>query len=295
MLNDSNLATYDNLANIVQKSTRIFVIIYIAALIMPLVVSPAVENDIPIIVAIEHAAVTQSPLNPLSIVRRRLKDLELGREQGENEHLKQMEDLVRTGYARRVEDNTYFYKVTDTNIPANSDIYRGIVSFLVWRFVAQGGDVEEKQGGTIPRHEELRTSQGPAASCDATAGQERGVSAFAETAVGKEFDRLAARFRREHFPNEPYLLLEVGMTLPAHWRRGALSLLLGRALEMADEKGIISVMQASDMGWPLYQSLGFEVVREGSLDLKPFGLDVTIPHRDMIRRPTSFRRTDAKI
>ncbi|KAJ6437120.1 C6 transcription factor [Purpureocillium lavendulum] len=88
---------------------------------MPLIVSPVTDADIPIIVAIEHAAVVQSPLNPLAAVRQKLFNLTPGHKQEDEEYLRQMERIVRAGFARRVKDNSYFFKVTDTDIPAHTD------------------------------------------------------------------------------------------------------------------------------------------------------------------------------
>ncbi|KID74514.1 uncharacterized protein G6M90_00g111640 [Metarhizium brunneum] len=269
---------------------------------MPLVVSPVVEDDIPIIVAIEHAAVAQSPLHPLSIARRRLANFEANREVSEEEYLKRMGDVVRTAFRRRAEDNTSFYRVTDTGIPSECDKYHGIVSFIVWRIETRDGysgntDSDEKgcetRGST--RIAASRPSQQGATSRDLTRIDEERMSAFSETAVGRELNRLAALFRKKHFPNEPYLLFEVGMTLPAYWRRGALSLLIKHAVKVADERGIISAMQASDMGWRLYQKLGFEVMNETVLDLRPFGINACIPHRDMMRRPKALLKSTAKL
>jgi len=255
---------------------------------MPLIISPMVEDDIPIIVAIEHAAVVQSPLNPLTVVRKKLANIPTG-ENSDEEYLKSIEAIVLAGYRRRAQENTYFYKLIDTDIPADSDKHRGIVSFLVWRIVTGSGRDEvrgtQDNGHDACREDAPEMRSVAAANHDEKKSDDQSVSAFSGTAVGRELNRLAARFRQEHFPNEPYQVFEVGMTLPAYWRRGALSMLLEHALQVADERGIISVMQASEMGWPLYHSLGFEVVKETALDLKPFGLDASVPHRDMIRRP----------
>ncbi|KAL3963304.1 hypothetical protein ACCO45_000308 [Purpureocillium lilacinum] len=195
---------------------------------MPLIISPMVEDDIPIIVAIEHAAVVQSPLNPLTT-------------KNTSRALRQSFSLAIAGAPR---NNTYFYKLIDTDIPADSDKHRGIVSFLVWRIVAGSGRDEvmgtQHNGHDACREDAPEMRSVAAANHDEKKSDDQSVSAFSGTAVGRELNRLAARFRREHFPNEPYQVFEVGMTLPAYWRRGALSMLLEHALQVADERGIIS-------------------------------------------------------
>ncbi|GJN78372.1 hypothetical protein PLIIFM63780_001866 [Purpureocillium lilacinum] len=171
-----------------------------------------VEDDIPIIVAIEHAAVVQSPLNPLTVVRKKLANIPTG-ENSDEEYLKSIEAIVLAGYRRRAQDNTYFYKLIDTDIPADSDKHRGIVSFLVWRIVTGSGRDEvmgtQHNGHDACREDAPEMRSVAAANHDEKKSDDQSVSAFSGTAVGRELNRLAARFRREHFPNEPYQVFEL--------------------------------------------------------------------------------------
>lgn len=63
------------------------------------------------------------------------------------------------------------------------------------------------------------------------------------------------------------------MTAPAHQRRGAGKLLIKRALEMADRRGIrVSAGQGSEDGIGLYRGCGYEAVKEFRMDMRPFGV-----------------------
>ena len=55
--------------------------------------------------------------------------------------------------------------------------------------------------------------------------------------------------------------------------------------ERADERGLISVLTASEAGLKVYLKHGFEVVREYELDLEPYGVAKVERRRNMIRQP----------
>lgn len=56
-------------------------------------------------------------------------------------------------------------------------------------------------------------------------------------------------------------------------------------VDEADKRGVISVLQASDMGLGCYLKQGFEVVKEVRMNLKPYGIDEIEVRRDMMRQP----------
>jgi GNAT superfamily N-acetyltransferase len=82
--------------------------------------------------------------------------------------------------------------------------------------------------------------------------------------------------------------LTVVVTHPDHQLRGAASMLVRWGTDEADKRGIISVLQASQMGLGCYLKNGFEIVREVEMDLKPFGVDEIEIRRGMIRRPKTL-------
>lgn len=55
--------------------------------------------------------------------------------------------------------------------------------------------------------------------------------------------------------------------------------------QRADERGLISVLTASEAGLKVYLKHGFEVVRAYELDLVPYGLAKVEFRRNMIRQP----------
>ena len=64
------------------------------------------------------------------------------------------------------------------------------------------------------------------------------------------------------------------MTAPAHQRRGAGKMLIQRALEMADGRGIkVTVGQGSEDGIGLYRKCGYVPVKEVLMDLRGYGVD----------------------
>ena len=83
--------------------------------------------------------------------------------------------------------------------------------------------------------------------------------------------------------------LDTVVTHPEHRRRGAASMLVKRVIDETDRRGIVSVLQASEMGIGCYRKVGFEVVSEVQIDLKPFGVDAVEVTRNMIRWPESSR------
>lgn len=53
--------------------------------------------------------------------------------------------------------------------------------------------------------------------------------------------------------------------------------------DVADEKGILCAVGASDAGYPLYARHGFEVKTTRDHDLRPYGVDAIEQGRSMIR------------
>ena len=59
--------------------------------------------------------------------------------------------------------------------------------------------------------------------------------------------------------------------------------------DIADEHGIISVLQASKAGLGLYTKHGFQVKKTAEFDLQPYGVDDIEIRRSMIREPQGAR------
>lgn len=79
--------------------------------------------------------------------------------------------------------------------------------------------------------------------------------------------------------------LRILVTTPAHRRRGAASRLIEWGTQRADERGLKSVLMASEAGLNAYLKHGFKVVREVEMDLRPYGVEATELRRWMVRDP----------
>ena len=74
--------------------------------------------------------------------------------------------------------------------------------------------------------------------------------------------------KREILGRRPYYVLDTLVTLQAHERRGAGSMLVRWGCEKADEVGVEAFLEASPMGAPMYARHGFQAVKTVELDLR---------------------------
>jgi GNAT superfamily N-acetyltransferase len=77
--------------------------------------------------------------------------------------------------------------------------------------------------------------------------------------------------RRDTMERRPYYFLSILATHPNHHRKGAGAKLVKWGTDLADEQGIECYLEASIEGRPLYERLGFRVVKEMSFNLRDFG------------------------
>lgn len=77
--------------------------------------------------------------------------------------------------------------------------------------------------------------------------------------------------RRETMGRRPYYFLSILATHPDHHRKGAGGKLVKWGTDLADEQGIECYLEASIEGRPLYERLGFRVVKEVPFKLENFG------------------------
>lgn len=71
--------------------------------------------------------------------------------------------------------------------------------------------------------------------------------------------------------------LQVLAVHPNHQKKGIGRKLLQWGLDEADRLGLISYLEASTDGIRLYESTGFEKVKDVSMDLRPFGVEEELP------------------
>jgi len=77
--------------------------------------------------------------------------------------------------------------------------------------------------------------------------------------------------RRETVSTRPYFFLSILVTHPEHHRRGAGGMLVKWGTGKADELGIECYLESSIEGRPLYERLGFRVVKEVEFKMADFG------------------------
>ncbi|KAE8554128.1 hypothetical protein EYB25_002666 [Talaromyces marneffei] len=74
---------------------------------------------------------------------------------------------------------------------------------------------------------------------------------------------------------------------PDHQKKGIGRKLLQWGLDEADRAGLIAYLEASAEGARLYESAGFEKVKDMAMDLTPFGVNHKLPIRLMMKQPRS--------
>jgi GNAT superfamily N-acetyltransferase len=84
---------------------------------------------------------------------------------------------------------------------------------------------------------------------------------------------------------EPYFMLNMFATHPDHQGRGASKSLLDWGLKKADEEGLVTYLNATDVGRRIYEKKGFEVVKAIEWDRVPWGGEGKDCHWCMVRQP----------
>ncbi|KAF2446366.1 acyl-CoA N-acyltransferase [Karstenula rhodostoma CBS 690.94] len=97
--------------------------------------------------------------------------------------------------------------------------------------------------------------------------------------------------KREILGNRPYYTLITCAVLPQHERRGAGTMLVQWGCDRADEAGVEAYIEASLMGVPVYERLGFKPVKRIELNTKDFGAKENEAFIVMIR-PAKAERMD---
>ncbi|KAF2085305.1 acyl-CoA N-acyltransferase [Saccharata proteae CBS 121410] len=90
---------------------------------------------------------------------------------------------------------------------------------------------------------------------------------------------------REVMGGRRHCYVSLLVTDPRHQRRGAGSLLLKWILRQADAKGLETFLEASQVARPLYERVGFEVVKELPYDLEKYGGKGVDCFAAMLRQP----------
>jgi GNAT superfamily N-acetyltransferase len=85
--------------------------------------------------------------------------------------------------------------------------------------------------------------------------------------------------------SDPYLMLNMFATHPEHQGRGASKMLLDWGLKKADDEGLVTYLNATDVGRRIYEKKGFKVVKAIEWDRVPWGGEGKDCHWCMVRQP----------
>ncbi|KAF2134105.1 hypothetical protein P153DRAFT_281459 [Dothidotthia symphoricarpi CBS 119687] len=97
-----------------------------------------------------------------------------------------------------------------------------------------------------------------------------------------------SRVRREFMGTKPFCFLQILVTDPEHHRRGAGAMLIEWGTEKADDAQLPSFLEATRMGRPLYERMGFEKRYEEVFDLSQYGVKGEDSSTVMIREPLFY-------
>jgi GNAT superfamily N-acetyltransferase len=104
-------------------------------------------------------------------------------------------------------------------------------------------------------------------------------------ALGSLLGRIRAATSEIMGTLEPYFMLNMLATHPDHQGRGAGKVLMDWGLKKADDEGLVTYLNATDVGRRMYEKRGFEVVKTIEWDRVPWGGEGKDCHWCMVRQP----------
>ncbi|KAK3115227.1 hypothetical protein LTR53_005638 [Teratosphaeriaceae sp. CCFEE 6253] len=219
---------------------------------MPLELALMEEEDAPAFATIDGLAMADWPIGRAMVLAMSGT--------GETRH-----DVIERWYRQgfRNDSELVWLKVTDTGLGGE------IIACALWRYHLDGAG---------PKIEAPRTTQ-EGASATKTPETEPEPKVTIWTAL----DRAWGEFREEFIGSKPHANLQICIAHPKHQRRGAGSMLVQWGCDKADKRGLMSVLQSSAAGLRLYQKHGFTIVKQSTMDLRPYGVDETELRRSMMR------------
>lgn len=156
-------------------------------------------------------------------------------------------------------------KVIDTDLPTDGK-YGQIIAVSDWEFYPKDRSDEELL------EEEAE-------------GKDRKLPPGSNEECMTAFFKALKETKKQHLGGKAHIRCHILTTLPHHHRRGAGAMALNWGFEQADKLGIPVWLEASPMGRPLYERVGFETVGWLPFDAKKFGAKEDMPHAVMLRQP----------
>ncbi|WPH01548.1 Hypothetical protein R9X50_00439500 [Acrodontium crateriforme] len=164
---------------------------------------------------------------------------------------------------QRHPERTKMMKVVDHSLPETHPGNK-IIGVSKWRFFTR--DRSEA---------ELAQEKAEAAAEPAIPDHDGPVCEAFGAAVSKCKDEIVGR--------KAYALLYIVGVAPEHHRRGVGKMHLNWGLREADRLNIPVYLEASEMGRPLYERMGFESLKTMPFDARDFGYPESLEHTCMLR------------
>ncbi|KAF1944449.1 hypothetical protein EJ02DRAFT_371250 [Clathrospora elynae] len=171
--------------------------------------------------------------------------------------------------------NTWYWKVVDTDLkPSDDDPSENggkTIAISVWSMHNVKKEEEESNEPAVPT-EKVNDKPGfmpPELRLDALGSLFAPFGAAREEIMGTD---------------SQFLMLNTLATYPEHQGRGAARLLLDWGMKKADQEGLVSYLDASATGRPIYEKRGFRLVKSIEWDRVPWGGEGKDWHGCMVRK-----------
>jgi WD repeat-containing protein 48 len=170
----------------------------------------------------------------------------------------------------------WHWKIVDTELPPSADdppkAGGRIIAIAAWSIVnvSKSGSKETQEDVTPPLNDEAPPFRPPELRLDAVASIFGPLRAAQASIMGT---------------SDPYFMLNTLATHPDHQGRGAASMLLDWGLGKADREGLVTYLDATGVGKPVYEKRGFKVVRSIEWDREAWGGKGSDCHWCMVREP----------
>lgn len=184
--------------------------------------------------------------------------------------------------------NVWHWKIVDTALTPGVDDPKDnggrTIAVAVWKMMNAEHETGKEETNT--EHASIPAEAEP----DSTTGLGPRYKTFLPPelrvdALKSIFDPLDAARDEIMGAEMPFFMLNSLATHPDHQGRGAGKLLLDWGVKKADDEGLVTYLDASQVARPIYQKRGFEVKRIIEWDRKVWGGEGVDVHYCMVRLP----------
>ncbi|KAF9695748.1 hypothetical protein EKO04_005942 [Ascochyta lentis] len=192
--------------------------------------------------------------------------------------------------------NVWHWKIVDTALPPSRDDPEDnggrTIAVAVWKMMNIDSKDEEKKEekevtghASIPAEVEVKTNGPLGPRYPSFLPPELRIDALASI-----FDPLDASRDEIMGTENTFFMLNSLATHPDHQGRGAGNLLLNWGTEKADDEGLVTYLDATQIARPIYEKKGFEVRRAVEWDRTKWGGEGKDVHYCMVRQPKSANK-----